>query len=388
MTAEPLPSPDDSPERAALARLWADITARGWRDAVLRFATHGLMLGVVTLAIWVSGWNLSTLDQLAAKASLDLTPVPPTAAVEAAPALPAALPNVSQWAPRDLPPGQITRKADPHTLIPTRGRQAVITYTVQAGDTLFGIAEKFSLKPETVLWGNYFTLKDDPHSLFPGQMLNILPVDGTYHYVTEGNTLEQIAKFYGVAAQEIVDWAGNGLDPERPALVPNSWLVIPGGHRESQAWTVPTIRREQTSSGNRANNFGQCPGGYTGAIGNGYFVWPTDNHTLSGYNYSAIHRGVDLRAPQGASVYAADGGVVVYAGWNDYGYGNLVVIDHGNGWQSVYAHLSQWNVSCGESVAQGQVVGLSGNTGRSSGAHLHFELRFNGAFVNPLDMLP
>jgi len=224
---------------------------------------------------------------------------------------------------------------------------------VQSGDTLFGIADKFSLKPETILWGNYFVLRDDPHLLYPGQALNILPVDGTYHYVTQGNTLEQIAKFYSVTVQAITDWGGNNLDSVKPALTPDTWLVIPGGHRELQNWVVPTIKRETKST--KVNNFGQCPGGYTGAIGAGVFVWPTGNHTLSGYDYSTIHHGLDLRAGLGAPLYAVDSGVIVYAGPNDYGYGNLVVIDHGNGWQSVYGHLSQWNVVCGQSVSTGQV---------------------------------
>jgi hypothetical protein len=237
-----------------------------------------------------------------------------------------------------------------------------------------------------VLWGNYFVLKDDPHLLFPGQVLKILPVDGTYHYVTAGNTVEQIAKFYGVEPQSIVDWSGNNLDPNNPVPTPDTWLVIPGGHRELQSWQLPTISRATRAT--RVNNFGQCPGGYTGAVGDGVFVWPADNHTLSGYDFSSIHHGIDIRAGLGAPIYAADNGVVVYAGPNDYGYGNLIMIDHGNGWVSVYGHLSQWNVTCGQSVFRGNLIGLAGNTGNSSGAHLHFEVRYNGAYVNPWNVLP
>ena len=389
MAAPTLPTSEPE-EPTALARLWADLSTMGWRETILRYASHGLMLAVVAAAIWVSHLNFNLTDRLTASANFAITPPATTPAREAdattessARPVVASLPVVVAQ-----PPGQISRLADVHTLIPIRGRPTVITYTVQKGDTLFGIAEKFNLKPETVLWGNYFTLKDDPHSLLPGQVLNILPVDGTYHYVTQGNTLEQIARFYGVTPESIIEWSGNRLDSENPTLIPDTWLVIPGGHRESQVWVVPTITRSAKSSGSRANNFGQCPGGYTGAVGGGSFVWPTDNHTVGGYPYSAIHRGVDLRAGLGDPIYAVDGGVVVYAGWNDYGYGNLVVIDHGNGWQSVYGHLSQWNVTCGESVFQGNLIGLAGSTGRSSGPHLHFELRYNGAHVNPPDMLP
>lgn len=388
MATDPLPSPDESPEQNAFARLWAGISALGWRETVLRYATHGLMLAVVAVAIWVSQLNLS-VGRLVATVNLAIIAPPATPAAEGQ-SEPSTLPVVASLpVVVDVTPGRISRLADVHTLIPTRGRSEVITYTVQKGDTLFGIADKFSLRPETVLWGNYFTLKDDPHLLIPEQVLNILPVDGTYHYVTQGSTLEQIARFYGVTPQDIMDWPGNQIGLDHPLPTPNTWLVIPGGHRESQAWTVPTtLTRSSRSSGNSASNFGQCPGGYTGAVGVGSFVWPTDNHTLGGYNYSAIHHGIDLRAGLGDPIYAVDGGVVVYAGWNDFGYGNLVVIDHGNGWQSVYGHLSQWNVDCGQSVFQGNVIGLAGSTGRSSGPHLHFELRYNGAYVNPLDVLP
>jgi murein DD-endopeptidase MepM/ murein hydrolase activator NlpD len=279
---------------------------------------------------------------------------------------------------------QVDRLADGHTFIPTRGRSELITYTVASGDTLFGIADKFGLKPETVLWGNYFVLKDDPHRLFPGQVLNILPVDGTYHFVTSDNTLEKLAVFYGVTVEAIVDWPSNGLDPSSPVLQPGVSLIIPGGQRELTSWVVPTIARNERTAG----TFGQCPGGYSGAVGTGGFVWPADSHTLSGYDYTAIHHGLDIRAKTGNPIYATDSGVIVYAGPNSFGYGNLVVIDHGNGWQSVYGHLSQWNVECGQSVFLGDLIGLAGNTGNSSGAHLHFELRYKGSYVNPWTVLP
>lgn len=389
MATEPLPlDPPEPSEPTGLARIWADMVRAGWREAILRYASHALVLALLAGVIWVGRWNLGFLDQLAAKAALGplaLTPIPvPTLAVSQSVTLTA--PSVADVGLIVPETSGLTRRAEPHTLIPTRSRNAVITYTVQSGDTLFGIAEKYGIKPETLLWGNYFTLKDDPHTLRPDQVLNILPVDGTYHFVTEGNTLEQIAKFYKVEPQAIADWAPNSIDPNAPALTANVWLVIPGGQRESQAWSVPTLTRETT--GAKANNFGQCPGGYTGVIGSGGFVWPADRHFLSGYDYTSIHHGIDIKALLGDPIYAADAGVIVYAGWNDFGYGNLVVIDHGNGWQSVYGHLSQIYVVCGQSVGQGIGVGLAGSTGRSSGPHLHFEVRYKGSYVNPWDVLP
>lgn len=358
---------------------------------MLRFASHALLLVVAAAMLWVGRSDFSSWASLAEAvmskvridfstlplAAADVTPEPTTAALAAEPPLTEGV---------TLTALSLERAVNLHTLIPTRGRSAVITYTVEAGDTLFGIADKFNLQPETILWGNYFVLKDDPHLLLPGQTLNILPVDGTYHYVTQGNTLDQIAKFYGVKPEAITDWGSNQLDSVKPVPVPNTWLVVPGGRRELQNWVVPTIKRNVKTA--KVNNFGQCPGGYSGAVGAGVFIWPTPNHTLSGYDYSDVHHGIDIRAGLGTPLYAVDSGVIVYAGPNDYGYGNLVVIDHGNGWQSVYGHLSQWNVVCGQSVSTGQVIGLAGATGNASGPHLHFELRYNGAYVNPWKVLP
>jgi murein DD-endopeptidase MepM/ murein hydrolase activator NlpD len=111
---------------------------------------------------------------------------------------------------------------------------------------------------------------------------------------------------------------------------------------------------------------------------------------VSGNEYiPKIHPGIDIAAWTGMPVYASDTGVVVYAGWNDSGYGNLVIIDHGNGWQTAYAHNSQINVRCGQTVYQGDVIALAGSTGRSTGPHIHFEMRSDlYGRVNPWLYLP
>ena len=133
---------------------------------------------------------------------------------------------------------------------------------------------------------------------------------------------------------------------------------------------------------------GACEGGYEGAFGDGAFIWPADNHTLSGNDYWSGHLGIDIAAGEGARIYAADSGVVVFTGWATGGYGNTVVIDHGNGYQTLYGHLSSVTVRCGQSIGKGGVIGYSGSTGNSTGAHLHFEIRYQGGFVNPWYVLP
>lgn len=296
----------------------------------------------------------------------------------------------------DLPAAMgISRAAQIHTNVPSRPRQELTKYTVLEGDTVFGIAEKFGLHPQTILWGNYNVLQDNPHSLRPGQELNILPVDGVYWEWLGGIPFGDWAAFYGVSAADIIEFPGNNLDPESVGdynnanIRPGTWLIIPGGKREFVSWSAPLgVTRENPASA-RVLGAGACDPVSGGAVGYGYFIYPTNKHYLSGFDYSpsANHFGIDLAGNTGEAVYAADAGVIVYAGWNDYGYGNMIMVDHGNGFQSLYAHLSAVNAGCGQSVGQGQVIGAIGSTGRSSGAHLHFEL-MAGAKVNPWDYLP
>jgi murein DD-endopeptidase MepM/ murein hydrolase activator NlpD len=289
----------------------------------------------------------------------------------------------------------ISRAARIHTNVPARARQEITIYEVQKGDTVFGIAEKYGLQPATILWSNYNTLLDDPHSLQPGQELFILPVDGVFWEWLGGIPFGEWATFYGVAAEEVINFPGNKLDPNvvgdpQNANIPTgTWLIIPGGTREFVNWSAPLgVTRENPASA-RVLGPGACDPVAGGSIGYGTYVWPANKHYLSGFDYSekANHRGIDLAGSEGEGAYAADAGVVVYSGWNNYGYGNMMMVDHGNGWQSLYAHLSAIYRGCGASVGQGEAIGAIGSTGRSSGAHLHFEL-MAGAKVNPWDYLP
>jgi murein DD-endopeptidase MepM/ murein hydrolase activator NlpD len=127
-----------------------------------------------------------------------------------------------------------------------------------------------------------------------------------------------------------------------------------------------------------------------GPVGTGSFTWPTNTRYLSGFDYNpaANHPAIDIAGSTGHPIFGADSGVVVYSGWNNYGYGLVIVLDHGNGWQTLYAHLSHVSVRCGQSVSQGQGIGSAGSTGNSTGPHLHFETRNQGGFVNPWFVLP
>lgn len=279
----------------------------------------------------------------------------------------------------------ILRKLQIKTNKPERPRYDPELYRVVRGDSMYRIAEDFKIKSETILYVND-QLEDNPHSLRPGMELTIPPADGLYYTWKEGDTFESVAKEFDANADDIINFTGNQIDLTDPKVEVGTKIFIPGGSRELVNWAaqLPTNARgvnTGTGGGNAAN---VCGGG---PVASG-FGWPADDHTLSGNAYGPGHLGIDISAPEGANVYAAGTGVVTMAagGWN-YGYGNVVQIDHGNGYVTVYAHLSSILVSQCQTVGQGSVIGLAGNTGNSFGAHLHFEIRVGGSNINPYDMV-
>lgn len=354
----------------------------GLGETLLRTGTVTLSIALLGIVIWLL--QLSTHQPV----SEDNVPVVvPTAGAAGGGAIPLQVVDAF---------GGVPRLAQERTIIPSRPRQEIIKYTVLDGDTIFGISERFGLKPETILWGNYYVLLDNPHSLKPGQELTILPVDGTYHEWQQGEGLNGVAKYYGVTPEDIINYPANNLDAAtigdyaKPNITPGSWLIVPNGRREFISWSAPLGLTRENPATARVLGDGACGPIAGGAVGYGTFIWPSNKHFLSGFDYSPStnHWGIDISGNTGEAVYATDAGVVVYAGWNNYGYGNMIMIDHGSGFQSLYAHLSALNVACGQSVGQGDVIGAIGSTGNSSGSHLHFEIRAISSYVNPWDVLP
>lgn len=281
----------------------------------------------------------------------------------------------------------IERSANPDTVLPVGSRKNVVEYTVAIGDSLFGIAKQFEVEPESVLWANSATLNDDPHMISVGVKLKIPPVDGILYQWKEGDKLDVVAAKYYSSVEDILLYPGNGLDMTNPVIEPGTLLMIPDGYRPLTPWVVPV------SAGNDAGVTAQIagPGSCTpsgGFYGTYSFIWPAPYFgQVSGNDYWSGHQAIDAQCFQGDSIFASDSGVVIYAGPISGGYGNLIAIDHQNGYLTLYAHLSGFNVACGQSVSQGTVIGFCGSTGNSTGAHLHFEVRQNGGFVNPWHVL-
>jgi murein DD-endopeptidase MepM/ murein hydrolase activator NlpD len=258
-----------------------------------------------------------------------------------------------------------------HTVLAERDRMQVITYTVQPNDNAWVIAQGFGLQAETVLWANP-ALEKSPDLLKVGQVLVIPPVDGVYYTVQSGDTVEKLAKTFKTTVEKITSFESNGLE-EPYTLVAGQKLMIPGGQK---AVPVPNYYP--------MTRVGSPPAG--APKGSGRFAWPTQGY-LSQRFWSG-HPGIDIANRTGTPILAADAGYVLLAGQDTWGYGNQIVIDHGNGFLTRYAHLSKILVKAGDSVKKNQQIGLMGSTGRSTGPHLHFEVIQNGVPRNPQSFLP
>jgi len=281
-------------------------------------------------------------------------------------AYPAGLPGSLQ---EFTPPSAVVTSLDlteygVQTQVSEKPRDQVITYVVEKGDTLAKISEKFGVAVESIKWVND-TKRD---SLTIGQEIKIPPVTGVVHKVKEGETVYSIAKKYKTDPQKIVNFPFNDFsDLDTFALNVGQTLIVPDGVMPEAApirYAIP-------------------PSIIAG--GTGQYIWPVGG-AITQYPVW-YHMAVDIANPSAPGIAAADTGIVTLADYMRYGYGNHIVIDHGNGYQTLYAHLSEIYIKAGDRVARGQTIGRMGSTGRSTGMHLHFEVRVNGIAINPLSFL-
>lgn len=286
--------------------------------------------------------------------------------------------------------------------VPNQASEGI--YTVQRGDTLFEIAQRFGTTMDTLVALNQLS---DPNRIEAGQVLRlsgeaaplaqptpapstpapppspqtpsaIPPATGELYVVQGGDTLNKIARRFGITVTALIA-ANNLADPNR--IMPGQQLHIGGETAESTPppATPTPAPTEDVSGGSDKRS----------PAGSPLFIWPIpreEGWLVKGFQVG--HRAIDEILPIGTPILASAGGVVEFSGWNAGGYGNLVVIDHGNGYRTLYAHQSERQVASGDQVAQGQVIGLVGSTGWSTHPHLHFEVIIDNQRVNPCLYLP
>ncbi|BCX15079.1 MAG: hypothetical protein KatS3mg088_762 [Patescibacteria group bacterium] len=265
-----------------------------------------------------------------------------------------------------------TEEPATETIASDRLREKIIEYTVVEGDTISSIAQKFGVSEDTIRWQNKL---DKKGKIKAGQTLEILPVTGVSHKVQKGDTVYSIAKKYDASPQAIVDFPYNTFtNDETFDLAVGQIIIVPDGVMPAESPTGPVERIRQIT-----------PDAGT-VVASGNFVWPAAGTITQ--RFSWYHKGIDIANKSAPDVLAADAGKVIVAGWPDnYGYGNRVVIDHGNGYKTLYAHLSAIYVKVGQTVSRGSAIGKMGSTGRSTGTHLHFEVIKSGTYLNPFSVL-
>jgi murein DD-endopeptidase MepM/ murein hydrolase activator NlpD len=256
-------------------------------------------------------------------------------------------------------------------------RTQPIEYIVEAGDSLGGIAYQFGVSVATIMWENKLGLRS---VLQPGDKLVIPPITGVIHTIKKGDNLKKIATLYGAKIEDIVTF--NRLKEDGTDLIIGEKIMVPGGVKPEARSLATTVRTTQ-------NNVvvARPPASRQAPSASGY-IWPAGSRLITQY-YGLRHRALDIAGgPIGTPIYASRAGRVVVSqcGWNG-GYGCYVVVDHGNGVKTLYAHNSRLLVSVGDEVDQGQTISLMGNTGNvrgRTGIHLHYEVQVNGVRVNPL----
>jgi murein DD-endopeptidase MepM/ murein hydrolase activator NlpD len=267
----------------------------------------------------------------------------------------------------------LVRRDTAATKITERERKGTVEYIVKSGDLAGTIAESFGVSVSTILWENNLSA----YSIIrPGDKLSILPISGLNHSIQRNENLGLIAKKYGVEEDKIIEYNKN---INIQALQIGQKLLIPGGKKSTYAPYQPKTYTGFTAIKNIVKSADA-----QAVVGN-RMNWPTSATKITQY-YSWRHHGLDIAGPSGTPLYAADSGTVEISGWGT-GYGNQIVINHGGGKKTRYAHCSKFYVQVGDKVSKGQTIAAMGSTGWSTGPHVHFEVIINGTKYNPLSYI-
>ena len=269
-----------------------------------------------------------------------------------------------------------------------QNRKEPIKHTVKEGDSLDSIAAYFDLEPATILWANQELLQDVADYLMTGMILTIPPTDGIYYIWQSIDTLNVVSSIFSTTPEEVIAWEPNELSDTNREPVRGQGVMFPNGSNFFNRFDLTDLSTAYMGDLRPTHGFGACYGNYEPVEGSGKFVAPVYSTEIIGNAFSNAHPAVDYYAEEGEMIRAADTGVVIFSGWAVGGYGNTVMIDHGNGYQSIYAHLSDVTVFCGDVVQQRTPIGVAGISESSVKEGLHFEILFEKEFVDPEELIP
>lgn len=259
-------------------------------------------------------------------------------------------------------------------------RSEAISYKVEPGDTVSSIANKFGISVNTILWENNLSSSGVIH---PGDTLQILPVSGVSHKVSSGENISYIANKYDVSTNDIL--TANNISNVNTLKIGQK-LIIPGASKVSTTRVASTPSPSSASSGSSGIDvIKDLIKPKPATPSSDKMLWPTVGHRITQY-YSWRHTGLDIANKTGTPLYASEGGTVEYSGWST-GYGYNVLVNHGGGKKTRYAHASKLYVKKGDTVEKGESLAAMGSTGWSTGPHIHFEVIINGVKLNPLNYI-
>jgi hypothetical protein len=336
-----------------------------------------LVLAVIGIAI---SWKGSPIVIDLTKATATITKAPATATIvqtnTASPIPATATPAITS-----------TLTLTPIPMGP-QNRTEPIHHIVKEGESIDSIAHYYGLAPETILWANEDLLEDIADYLMVDMELMIPPTDGIYYVWQSVDTLDVVASIFQTTPEEVIAWNPNGLSETNREPQRGQGVMFPNGSKYFNRFDLTDLSIAYMGDLRPTHGYGACEGNYEAVEGTGSFMQPVYSKEIAGNAFSSAHPGVDYYAEEDEMVRAVDAGVVIFSGWAYGGYGYTVMLDHGNGYQTIYAHLKETNVFCGDTVEQRTPIGITGTNEGSVKNAFHFEMLYEKEYVDPEELIP
>lgn len=351
------------------------------KEKYMQILVWGIAIMLVLVAIGIAiSLNDSPIVIDLSKPTATSTQIPPTATLRHT-LTPSPIPDTA------TPLATFTPSITPIPMGP-QNRKEPITHLVKEGESVDSIAQYYGLEPETILWANEDLLDDVADYLMVDMELMILPTDGLYYVWQSVDTIDVVSSIFRTTTEEVIDWEPNGLSDTNREPIRGQGVMFPNASKGFNRFDLSDLSLAYMGDLRPTHGYGACEGNYDAVEGTGDFTQPVYSKEIIGNAFSTAHPGVDYYAEDGEMIRAVDTGVVIFAGWANGGYGYTVMIDHGNGYQTIYAHLQETSVFCGETVQQRTPIGIAGTNEGSVKNAFHFEVLYQKEFVDPEELIP